>query len=277
MHEETEEEKARKKAAKAQAAMAGMASPRRPGDTLAKVKATSAFHGFRLSGIDWVNPSTLKDNPRNPFKRLSDSRLADLVESIRAHGVLVPLIVMETTDGLVLLAGHNRRDAAIRAGMSEVPVQLVEGDPLSEEAQVRIMREEQNIRRGGLDREDAIEGILKHFGNDSRLFTPKRGPGASGPSLVEEIVAKVGLSPKMTERYLAVLREAKAEGKDPADLAKPKKSAPAEPPKPKQKKREFRLEAEPADLRLVLTFEDKSAFAKWKARLSGKPLPKGTK
>lgn len=57
----------------------------------------------------------------HPFRLYDGERLDDMAESIRANGVLVPIIVRRTPAGLVILAGHNRVNAANQAGLSEVP------------------------------------------------------------------------------------------------------------------------------------------------------------
>jgi len=44
----------------------------------------------------------------HPFHEYEGERLSDMTESIRAHGVLVPIITRKTEPGLEILAGHNR-------------------------------------------------------------------------------------------------------------------------------------------------------------------------
>lgn len=44
----------------------------------------------------------------HPFRWYEGERLEDMVESIREHGVLSPVIVQKTADGYEMLAGHNR-------------------------------------------------------------------------------------------------------------------------------------------------------------------------
>lgn len=51
--------------------------------------------------------------------------LADLVASVRVHGVLEPVLARETPAGLELLAGHRRVEAARRAGLATVPVRIL--------------------------------------------------------------------------------------------------------------------------------------------------------
>lgn len=67
----------------------------------------------------------------HPFRLYEGERLEDMVESIREHGVLNPVIVQKTADGYEMLAGHNRWNAAKIVGIKEIPAIVKEG--LSEE------------------------------------------------------------------------------------------------------------------------------------------------
>ena len=56
-----------------------------------------------------------------PFKPYPEQKLRELAEDIAANGVLSPLIVRGREEGWQILAGHNRRRAAVLAGLEEVP------------------------------------------------------------------------------------------------------------------------------------------------------------
>ena len=59
----------------------------------------------------------------HPFKVLDDEDMDNLTESIKAQGIISPLIVraIESTDEYEVISGHRRLHAAIKAGLSEVP------------------------------------------------------------------------------------------------------------------------------------------------------------
>jgi ParB family chromosome partitioning protein len=66
--------------------------------------------------------------PDNPFELYEGQRLEDLVESIEANGVLVPIIVRPIDDGLYeILAGHNRVEASKNLDLDTVPAIVREG------------------------------------------------------------------------------------------------------------------------------------------------------
>jgi len=60
------------------------------------------------------------------FRLYEGERLDDMVESIRANGVLVPIIARRIGDIIEILAGHSRVNAARLAGFDEVPVIILE-------------------------------------------------------------------------------------------------------------------------------------------------------
>lgn len=74
----------------------------------------------------------------HPFRLYEGERLEDMVESIREHGVLSPVIVQKTADGYEMLAGHNRWNATKIAGIKEIPAIVKEG-LTEEEAYVYVI------------------------------------------------------------------------------------------------------------------------------------------
>lgn len=86
---------------------------------------------------------SLRPNPLNPRGELDPAGLQELADSIRAQGVLQPLLV--TPDNLVV-AGHRRLAAARLAGLADVPVLVRQ---LAEAEQIEIMLTE-NVQREAL-------------------------------------------------------------------------------------------------------------------------------
>ena len=74
----------------------------------------------------------------HPFRLYEGDRLEDMVQSIRAYGVLNPVIVRKAARGYEMLAGHNRTNAAKIAGLTEVPA-IVKTDLFDEDAYVYLI------------------------------------------------------------------------------------------------------------------------------------------
>lgn len=79
------------------------------------------------SGVQMIPIDKIVPFHEHPFKLYQGERLDDMVESIKEHGILSPVIVLKTADGYEMLAGHNRQNAAKIAGLTEVPAIVKEG------------------------------------------------------------------------------------------------------------------------------------------------------
>ena len=98
------------------------------------VKDTSvAVNGIVSIPVEEIHP--FHDHP---FRLYEGDRLEDMVQSIREHGVLNPVIVRKAARGYEMLAGHNRTNAAKIAGLPEVPA-IVKTDLSDEDAYVYVI------------------------------------------------------------------------------------------------------------------------------------------
>ena len=70
----------------------------------------------------------IASNPAQPRQDFNPDELQTLSESIRAHGLLQPVVVRRVKDRYELVAGERRLQAAKRAGWTDVPVNVIEAD-----------------------------------------------------------------------------------------------------------------------------------------------------
>ena len=89
-----------------------------------------AKHGGKTFDTDLVqvNVALIENNPFQPRKHFDDESMAELAESISAHGLLQPIIARRVDDVYQLIAGERRLRAAQKAGWEEVPVRVIETD-----------------------------------------------------------------------------------------------------------------------------------------------------
>ena len=81
------------------------------------------------TGPDTTVPlSDIVPNPNQPRVRFDDELLDELAESIKAHGVLQPLLVRKRGGKYEIIAGERRYQASLRAGLEKVPVIIREVD-----------------------------------------------------------------------------------------------------------------------------------------------------
>lgn len=106
---------------------------------------------------------SLQANPLQPRGLITSESLAELIESIKEHGVLEPLVVAKTPAGYQIIAGERRWRAAKLAGLKTVPVIIKETSPrgMLEMALVEnVQREDLNP----LERAQAFVRLMKEFG-----------------------------------------------------------------------------------------------------------------
>lgn len=89
----------------------------------------------------------IEPNKKQPRKKFSDEALNALAESIMENGIIQPLVVRPYGDTYQIVAGERRWRAAKIAGLSEVPVRIME---LTDE-QVAVIALIENLQREDLD------------------------------------------------------------------------------------------------------------------------------
>jgi ParB family chromosome partitioning protein len=115
-------------------------------------------------GLAEVAISAIELNPHQPRTHFDDDSLSELAASIRAVGVLQPLLVRTVRPGTYqLIAGERRLRAAERAGLSQVPVIVRDATDAASAEQALI----ENVHRedlGALEEAAAYQQLLEDFG-----------------------------------------------------------------------------------------------------------------
>ena len=69
-----------------------------------------------------LNPADISDFPNHPFKVKQDEAMAEMADSVKQYGVLVPALVRpKANGGYEMVAGHRRKCAATLVGITEMP------------------------------------------------------------------------------------------------------------------------------------------------------------
>lgn len=107
-----------------------------------------------MDNIEMIRTYDLFAHPQNPRKDLGD--LDELVDSIKANGVLQNLtVVPRDGGGYTVIIGHRRLAAARRAGLTELPCAVVF---MTEEEQFKTMMVE-NMQRSDLTTIEQADGF----------------------------------------------------------------------------------------------------------------------
>lgn len=109
-----------------------------------------------------VSVDKITANPDQPRKTFTEHNLDELVESIKEHGVIQPLVVCKKDDHYELIAGERRLRASKKAGLEKVPVVV---RTVSEQEKLEIGLIE-NIQREDLNPVElakAYEQLMSEF------------------------------------------------------------------------------------------------------------------
>ncbi len=197
-----------------------------------------------------------------PRKDFAEDALRELADSIRAQGILSPLIVRARGDGFELIAGERRWRAAQLAGLAEVPIIVREADDRA----VLELALIENLQRENLNPIEEAQGyaqLIEQFQLTQELAAVKVGksravvanalrllklapelqgylrhgqlsvghakvilglPGAAEQRLAAERVLKDGLNVRQTEDLVARLQQSSTQA--PAKSAAGRPAAP---------------------------------------------------
>ena len=115
--------------------------------------------GLRLLPIEELRPGSTQ-----PRKTFNDDRLDELAESIRAQGVIQPILARPRAEGgFEIVAGERRWRAAQRAGLHEVPVvvrQLTDGEAAEAALVENLQREDLNA----IEEARGLSRLITDFG-----------------------------------------------------------------------------------------------------------------
>ena len=73
-----------------------------------------------------VEIAKIKLNPNLPEKVFDEDALQELADSLKEHGLLIPILVENKGDYYEIIAGERRWRAAKMAGLKEIPVTIHE-------------------------------------------------------------------------------------------------------------------------------------------------------
>jgi ParB family chromosome partitioning protein len=132
-----------------------------------------ALRDYFLAPIEDVHPS-----PEQPRQHFDEARLEELAQSIRAEGVIQPLVVRERSategGGFWLIAGERRWRAAQRAGLHELPVVVRDASP----AKAFEMALVENLQRADLnpiEEAEAYRRLSEEFGYTQEQLAERVG------------------------------------------------------------------------------------------------------
>ena len=159
----------------------------------------------QLEKVIKLNPAEISDFPNHPFKVKQDDDMAEMVESIKKYGVLVPALVRPKEDGgYEMVAGHRRKFAASLAGVSEIPC-IVRS--LTDDEATIVMVDSNLQREKILPSEKAFAykmklEAMKRQGRRTDLTSAPLEPKLKGSRSNEELAASSPDSRSQIQRFI---------------------------------------------------------------------------
>ena len=130
-------------------------------------------HGIRTLPVAALKPNRLQ--PRTTF---DETELESLAESIRAQGLVQPLVVTSDGDGSYsIVAGERRWRAARRAGLEEVPVLVREHLDDRSRLELALVENLQRSDLNALEEAEAYQALQERFGLSQEEIALRVGKG----------------------------------------------------------------------------------------------------
>lgn len=124
-----------------------------------------------------IDIDMLQPNPLQPRGLITPDSLVEMIDSIREHGVLEPLVVAKTPAGYQIIAGERRWRASKVAGLTKVPVLIKETTPQGM-LEMAIIENVQRIDLNPLERAQAFKRLIDEFGLTTSEIAIKVGKSA---------------------------------------------------------------------------------------------------
>lgn len=118
----------------------------------------------REAGLTQVALADISPNPRQPRSHFDETELQELAASIKAHGLIQPLVLTyaEQDGKFTLIAGERRWLAAQRAGLERVPVVIREASD-QQRLELALIENVQRADLNALEEAEAYRQLVEDF------------------------------------------------------------------------------------------------------------------
>ncbi len=146
------------------------------------------------SGLQDIPVARIRPNPLQPRQRFGEEALAELAQSLQAHGMLQPVVVSRLPEAgaYQLIVGERRWRAARQAGLAAIPA-LIRPTGSREALEIALVENLQRASLSPLETAEAYAALMSEFGITQ-----------------EHVAARVGKSRSAVANTLRLLRLADA-------------------------------------------------------------------
>ena len=161
--------------------------------------------------------TSLEKNPRQPRRTFDHALMDELIASVKAHGILQPLLVTKKTEGKYqLIAGERRLRAATLAGLLTVPI-VIRSANEQQQLELALIENIQRQDLNPLEEARAYEDLNRSFGLTQEDISKKMGKSRSQvanilrllqlPAVMQEALMEGRLSASNARTLLALESE----------------------------------------------------------------------
>ena len=172
------------------------------------------------SGVSVVRLTEVEPNPDQPRKNFDNEPLEALAESISQHGIIQPIVVRPKDGMYMIVTGERRWRAARMAGLSEVPVIVIEADD-RKSAELALVENIQRKDLNPVEEARAYADLMEEYSYTQEEIATKVGKSRSSvanslrlldlPDTVLEKLAGGELSEGHTKVLLGIKDQQKLE------------------------------------------------------------------
>ncbi len=173
----------------------------------------SAVAPVPKNALQEIPTSSIVPNPHQPRIHFDEAKLEELVNSIKEHGILQPLVVTKNGEQYELIAGERRFQAAKRIGLATVPA-VIRDATEQQKLELAIIENIQRHNLNPIEEAKAYLRLVDEFNLPQEKVAEKMGKSRSGvantlrllhlPVEIQRAVAEGKLSEGHAKALLAI-------------------------------------------------------------------------
>jgi ParB family chromosome partitioning protein len=161
------------------------------------------------NGVMYVDLARIAANPQQPRTEFPEQEITELSESIKALGVLQPILVRPFAGGYQIVAGERRFRAAMRAGLFQVPViskELSDRDTF----EIALVENVQRLNLNPLEEARGYQKLMDEFDLNAQEVAGKVGKDRATVANLVRVLKLPTRVQEMLQQGLITVGHAKA-------------------------------------------------------------------
>lgn len=157
---------------------------------------SGGFVGEHAGSVREIPVGQIIPNRLQPRQHFDPEKMAELVESVRQHGVVQPVVVRPAENGYELIVGERRWRAAREAGLATVPAVVRDVGSDADILEVALVENLQREDLNPLEEAAAYQYLVKELGLTQEQVAQRVGRSRSQ---VANTLRLLGLDPEIQE------------------------------------------------------------------------------